>query len=99
MDIKIALPPTWFLISFLTRLFGSGGGGSGEVPDYESKCSNDNNIIQELVFNPKHGYSKHRIPGGRGVQVRVEMWVQEVTKVSEITQDFEIGMSPGTKES
>jgi hypothetical protein len=45
-------------------------------------------------MSPLATYNKHRIPTpspGVPVPVKVEMWVQEVTQVSEITQDFQIG--------
>lgn len=48
-------------------------------------------------FRNRHAYEKkqvftfqHYIPA-HPVRVRVDMWVQEVTSVSELTQDFEIG--------
>lgn len=44
-------------------------------------------VIDNLL---KESYNKHYIPA-YPVRVRVDMWVQEVTAVSELTQDFEIG--------
>lgn len=44
-------------------------------------------VIDNLL---KDSYNKHYIPA-YPVHVRVDMWVQEVTAVSELTQDFEIG--------
>uniref|UniRef100_A0A915BAD1 Neurotransmitter-gated ion-channel ligand-binding domain-containing protein n=1 Tax=Parascaris univalens TaxID=6257 RepID=A0A915BAD1_PARUN len=36
-------------------------------------------------------YNRHKLPS-QPVTVRIEMWVQEVTSVSELTQDFEIDL-------
>uniref|UniRef100_A0A158P699 Ligand-gated ion channel 50 n=1 Tax=Angiostrongylus cantonensis TaxID=6313 RepID=A0A158P699_ANGCA len=51
-------------------------------------CANDTDIINTLL---KDSYNKHYIPS-HPTQVRVDMWVQEVTAVSELTQDFEIDL-------
>lgn len=94
----------WMIFSFLARLFGSGGSGSdtgagvpGMDPVLEKQlwkpCTNDTDIIDTLIFKPEIGYNKHKVPGNGGVKVFVEIWVQEVTTVSEITQDFELGNS------
>ncbi|CAO4372918.1 unnamed protein product [Caenorhabditis nigoni] len=55
-----------------------------ESPQSLDNCANDTEII--IV---KDRYNKHYIPS-HPTQVRVDMWVQEVTSVSELTQDFEI---------
>ncbi|VDO52453.1 unnamed protein product [Brugia timori] len=49
-------------------------------------CANDAMIITELLKN----YDKHKIPGGSNVQVSVEIWVQEISKIIEITSEFEL---------
>ncbi|CAJ0599297.1 unnamed protein product [Cylicocyclus nassatus] len=36
-----------------------------------------------------HNYNRHKIPGGQ-VQVQVEVWVQEITTISDITSDFQL---------
>ncbi|VDM79599.1 unnamed protein product [Strongylus vulgaris] len=51
-------------------------------------CANDTTIINALL---KESYNKHYIPS-HPTHVRVDMWVQEVTAVSELTQDFEIDL-------
>ncbi|VDN36358.1 unnamed protein product [Cylicostephanus goldi] len=53
----------------------------------DPNCANDTEIINALL---KDTYNKHYIPS-HPTHVRVDMWVQEVTAVSELTQDFEIG--------
>ncbi|KJH52122.1 Cation transporter family protein [Dictyocaulus viviparus] len=53
-----------------------------------SECANDTDIINTLL---KDSYNKHYIPS-HPTHVRVDMWVQEVTAVSELTQDFEIDL-------
>lgn len=57
-----------------------------------SRCANDTEIIDHLLFDKALTYNKHKLPAAP-VNVRIEMWVQEVTSVSEMTQDFEIGES------
>ncbi|ETN83484.1 hypothetical protein NECAME_01791 [Necator americanus] len=53
------------------------------------RCANDTEIIDHLLFDTALHYNKHKLPSNP-VDVRIEMWVQEVTSVSELTQDFEI---------
>ncbi|KJH40667.1 Neurotransmitter-gated ion-channel ligand binding domain protein [Dictyocaulus viviparus] len=54
-------------------------------------CANDTEIIDHLLFDISLHYNKHKLPSNP-VDVRIEMWVQEVTSVSELTQDFEIDL-------
>ncbi|KHJ99982.1 Neurotransmitter-gated ion-channel ligand binding domain protein [Oesophagostomum dentatum] len=63
------------------------------VYDYQSprRCANDTEIIDHLLFDTALHYNKHKLPSNP-VDVRIEMWVQEVTSVSELTQDFEIDL-------
>lgn len=85
------------MVSLLSELLASYG-GQGR-PDH-SHCANDTFVINSLL---KTSYNKVRSPASphlapfqhylpaHPTQVRVDMWVQEVTSVSELTQDFEIG--------
>ncbi|KAL3094300.1 hypothetical protein niasHS_004056 [Heterodera schachtii] len=86
--------PGWMIVSFLTELLSSYG-GFGKLPPshnpaFSSRhaCANDTEVIDNLL---KDSYNKHYIPS-YPVHVRVDMWVQEVTAVSELTQDFEIDL-------
>uniref|UniRef100_A0A183C393 Neur_chan_LBD domain-containing protein n=1 Tax=Globodera pallida TaxID=36090 RepID=A0A183C393_GLOPA len=85
--------PGWMIVSFLTELLGSYG-GFGKLPPSHNPafsrpaCANDTEVIDNLL---KDSYNKHYIPA-YPVHVRVDMWVQEVTAVSELTQDFEIDL-------
>lgn len=72
------------MVSFLTELLSSYGG----LGHSSSRCANDTEIIDNLL---KDTYNKHYLPA-HPVFVRVDMWVQEVTAVSELTQDFEIDL-------
>ncbi|KHN82242.1 Ligand-gated ion channel 50 [Toxocara canis] len=76
--------PGWVMVSFLTELLSSYGG----LGQSSSRCANDTEIIDNLL---KDTYNKHYLPA-HPVYVRVDMWVQEVTAVSELTQDFEIDL-------
>ncbi|KAL3981575.1 Neurotransmitter-gated ion-channel ligand binding domain family protein [Acanthocheilonema viteae] len=82
-DIKMS-HPGWVMVSFLTELLSSYG--SHGQPS--STCADDTKIIDSLL---KDTYNKHYLPA-HPVYVRVDMWVQEVTAVSELTQDFEIDL-------
>uniref|UniRef100_A0A914VR67 Ligand-gated ion channel 50 n=1 Tax=Plectus sambesii TaxID=2011161 RepID=A0A914VR67_9BILA len=48
-------------------------------------CANDS-LILSTIMAP---YNRHKVPGG-GVQVEVEVWVQEITTISDITSDFQL---------
>ncbi|VDN26509.1 unnamed protein product [Gongylonema pulchrum] len=52
----------------------------------DGECVDDALIVTELLRD----YDKHKLPGGRNVQVSVEIWVQEVSKIIEITSEFEL---------
>lgn len=69
------------------------------------KCSTDIEIINSFglalddkpvepgSFRPRNGtkqYNRHKIPGGGGLNVTVEVWVQEITTISDITSDFQL---------
>lgn len=53
-------------------------------------CSNDTEVVKFLLFNRAATYNRNVLPSFP-VSVRIEMWIQEVSSVSELTQDFEIG--------
>ena len=65
-----------------------------------SQCTNATEIIEFIfrILDPKY-YNRHKVPGHGAAVVRVEMWIQEVTAVSEITQDFEIGKTRAREET
>ncbi|CAO4368570.1 unnamed protein product [Caenorhabditis nigoni] len=48
-------------------------------------CANDSFILGTIMSN----YNRHKIPGGQ-VEVSVEVWVQEITTISDITSDFQL---------
>uniref|UniRef100_A0A915BBB8 Neurotransmitter-gated ion-channel ligand-binding domain-containing protein n=1 Tax=Parascaris univalens TaxID=6257 RepID=A0A915BBB8_PARUN len=48
-------------------------------------------VIDHLLMETAIRYNRHKLPS-QPVTVRIEMWVQEVTSVSELTQDFEIDL-------
>ncbi|KAL3111304.1 hypothetical protein niasHT_013346 [Heterodera trifolii] len=52
----------------------------------QPNCSDENFILSTLLRD----YDKFRIPGGGNVRVEVEIWVQEVSKIIEITSEFEL---------
>ncbi|KAK6046941.1 hypothetical protein COOONC_15555, partial [Cooperia oncophora] len=49
------------------------------------ECANDSYILSTIM----HNYNRHKIPGGQ-VEVKVEVWVQEITTISDITSDFQV---------
>lgn len=50
------------------------------------QCANDSHLLNMIM----DGYNKNKIPGGQ-VSVQVEVWVQEITTISDITSDFQVG--------
>ncbi|CAJ0958214.1 unnamed protein product, partial [Mesorhabditis belari] len=76
--------PGWVMVSFLTEIFST----NISLAQSMYNCANDTEIINHIT---KDTYNKHYLPQ-HPVQVRVDMWVQEVTSVSELTQDFEIDL-------
>lgn len=53
--------------------------------DVSQACANDSYILETIL----HNYNRHKIPGGQ-VTVEVEVWVQEITTISDITSDFQV---------
>ncbi|EYC12603.1 hypothetical protein Y032_0046g1320 [Ancylostoma ceylanicum] len=51
-------------------------------------CTRDTAIIDKLLNGT--GYNKFRIPNDDGVRVSVEFWIQAITSINEITNDFEM---------
>lgn len=63
----------------------------------ESNCSTDTVIIDKLLNGT--GYNKLRLPRTQGVDVAVEIWLQAISAIDEITNDFQAsndGTSPMT---
>jgi len=52
----------------------------------KTSCSNDSTIIGKILGAD---YNRNKIPGGT-VDVEVEVWVQEITSLSDITSDFQL---------
>lgn len=52
------------------------------------KCANDSEIISKIL-GPQSQYNPNKIPGN-SVSVEVEVWVQEITTISDITSDFQL---------
>ncbi|EYC22044.1 hypothetical protein Y032_0018g3682 [Ancylostoma ceylanicum] len=53
-------------------------------------CVPDAKIVNYLL-RPA-AYNKHKLPYKTGVKVKVEFWIQEITAISEMTNDFEMEM-------
>ncbi|CAJ0566257.1 unnamed protein product, partial [Mesorhabditis spiculigera] len=51
-------------------------------------CSRDTDIIDKLVNET--GYNKFRIPKDDGMTVSVEIWIQAISSIDEMTNDFEM---------
>ncbi|MCP9266009.1 Ligand-gated ion channel 50 [Dirofilaria immitis] len=58
---------------------------------HPKQCSNDTDVMDHLLTEAALRHNRHKLPS-RPVIVRIEMWIQEVTYVSELTQDFEIDL-------
>ncbi|PAV80377.1 hypothetical protein WR25_20654 [Diploscapter pachys] len=55
---------------------------------HRKNCTRDSAII-DLLLNESI-YNKYRIPDDDGVKVSVEFWIQAITAINEITNDFEM---------
>lgn len=55
------------------------------APKNSDHCANDSYILETIL----HKYNPHKIPGGQ-VSVEVEVWVQDITTISDITSDFQV---------
>lgn len=51
----------------------------------QPNCANDSFILETILKK----YNRHKIPGD-SVIVQVEVWVQEITTISDITSDFQV---------
>ncbi|VDM51832.1 unnamed protein product [Angiostrongylus costaricensis] len=51
-------------------------------------CTRDTDIIDQLLNGT--GYNKFRIPEDDGMTVYVEIWIQAITSINELTNDFEM---------
>ncbi|KAM3723334.1 putative ligand-gated ion channel [Dirofilaria immitis] len=51
----------------------------------QQTCANDSFILETILKK----YNRHKIPGD-SVVVQVEVWVQEITTISDITSDFQL---------
>ncbi|KAK6101476.1 Neurotransmitter-gated ion-channel ligand binding domain family protein [Brugia pahangi] len=58
---------------------------AGDKIKREQNCANDSFILETILKK----YNRHKIPGD-SVIVQVEVWVQEITTISDITSDFQL---------
>uniref|UniRef100_A0AC35F1Q3 Uncharacterized protein n=1 Tax=Panagrolaimus sp. PS1159 TaxID=55785 RepID=A0AC35F1Q3_9BILA len=56
------------------------------IESEDSQCTSDKVIIEKLLAN----YKAHKTPSELGVIVWIEVWVQEVNAINEITSDFDM---------
>nr|CAD2129628.1 unnamed protein product [Meloidogyne enterolobii] len=57
-------------------------------PKHLNNCTTQVQIIDKLLNGT--GYNKYRIPAENGVDVGIEFWIQAITEINEITNDFEM---------
>uniref|UniRef100_A0A5S6QTY1 Neurotransmitter-gated ion-channel ligand-binding domain-containing protein n=1 Tax=Trichuris muris TaxID=70415 RepID=A0A5S6QTY1_TRIMR len=50
-------------------------------------CLNDSEVIERLLST----YNRNKVPGGKA-SVELEVWVQEITSISDITSDFNVDL-------
>ncbi|CAP27002.2 Protein CBR-LGC-48 [Caenorhabditis briggsae] len=74
--------PFLFLALLVFQLFGQ------EVHELQSECLNEARLMSKLLTERE--YSKHKIPKKGGITVSVEFWIQEISSISEMTNDFEM---------
>lgn len=58
---------------------------AGDKIKRQQNCANDSFILETILKK----YNRHKIPGD-SVIVQVEVWVQEITTISDITSDFQV---------
>ncbi len=63
---------------------------STSSPNQRRNCTNDSVIVSTLLNSSS--YNKNRLPGGGSVFVEVDIWVQEVTAIYEISSEFELDL-------
>uniref|UniRef100_F1L494 Ligand-gated ion channel 50 n=1 Tax=Ascaris suum TaxID=6253 RepID=F1L494_ASCSU len=52
-----------------------------------NNCTSDASVLAKLIDGS--AYNKHRIPGAKGgVPINVEFWIQDISSISERTNDF-----------
>ncbi|KAI6200051.1 hypothetical protein M3Y96_00692400 [Aphelenchoides besseyi] len=56
----------------------------------EPNCTTDTQIMDKLLNGT--GYNKFKVPQSNGIEVAVEFWVQAITSIDEITNDFELDL-------
>lgn len=59
---------------------------ANRIPLATSSCTNDSEILKYLLKN----YNKDEIPGDGPLEVEVQVWVQNIRSISDITQDFHV---------
>ncbi|VDN40303.1 unnamed protein product [Gongylonema pulchrum] len=59
--------------------------GEDAPEELQQACANDSFILETILKK----YNRHKIPGD-SVSVQVEVWVQEITTISDITSDFQV---------
>lgn len=56
----------------------------------KNKCSRNSINLSSIIDSLFHDYDTHLLPESEGVNVTIELHVQGVTGISEITADFEL---------
>uniref|UniRef100_A0A914P9D2 Uncharacterized protein n=1 Tax=Panagrolaimus davidi TaxID=227884 RepID=A0A914P9D2_9BILA len=82
-DSGLRRPPTFEKLATIEPKFYVEEEDSGKP-----KCLTDTEVLTYLLAND---YSKNQIPDKHGVKVTVEFWIQEISSISELTSDFEVG--------
>ncbi|CAD5224678.1 unnamed protein product [Bursaphelenchus okinawaensis] len=98
MDIFLTLCLLWYNVGYGFHQFDDADFGvvkmypskSGNPQDREQNCTSDIMIIDKLLNGT--GYNKFKVPKQTGVDVAVEFWLQAITSIDEITNDFELDM-------
>ncbi|KAK6051620.1 hypothetical protein COOONC_10875 [Cooperia oncophora] len=76
------------LTSSTTQSSSSSSYGSLNRRKGRRNCTRDTAIIDKLLNGT--GYNKFRIPNDDGVKVSVQFWINTITSINEITNDFEM---------
>src|SRR5689334_7844238 len=75
----------WVVLSLFTRAL-----LSGHYDVDEEQCMNTTEVMDALVLR-NAGYNKFKIPQ-KDLMIQIQIWVQEISSISELTSDFEIDL-------
>lgn len=59
---------------------------------HDVRCNRNSMNLSHIIDILLHRYDKHLLPNPYGVNVTLEIHVQEISSISELTSDFELDL-------